>query len=477
MGKARIFSGGPDSSDQFRESAASWGNRRANAAGISNATQGGISGLKTISTTAEKRDTKKLSLKGGKMIGAIGFKIALCKIDTVTKTLDLAIDASGNPLEVVPGAVIAVPSTGTTASLDKIVGRARDGQLLYILGRIGDTLTITHTAAATDDTLTTPTDTDIIMTDDQVMVVIHDITSNKWRVIRDPSAVTPGADLDEFRTWKADVRLVDVVGGTLSTAFENGDTVDGVTLSTGDRLLLTGQTSAVENGIYTVNASGAPTRATDFDADSEATDNPQCHITAGDRYANSDWRLDTAAPTIGTTGLTFTERVSGWNGEIGKDADLNGNDINDVDILRLAATGTDTFIRKSGTEFQLKSASSSTFDFYINGNKRYQMTDNLFICVNTDTEIQGMNKVIITGGSGATNNLALADAFNIDFGGNTGTKIGGTGSKLALYGNTPIARQAHITDPTGGATIDAEARTAINSILAQMDNIGIQDPS
>lgn len=43
-------------------------------------------------------------------------------------------------------------------------------------------------------------------------------------------------------------------------------------------------------------------------------------------------------------------------------------------------------------------------------------------------------------------------------------------------GGTIVAdgtQAAHIADPTGGATEDAEARTAINAILVALENVGI----
>jgi len=39
-------------------------------------------------------------------------------------------------------------------------------------------------------------------------------------------------------------------------------------------------------------------------------------------------------------------------------------------------------------------------------------------------------------------------------------------------GVTPATRQANILNPSGGATVDAEARTAIASILTVLDNFG-----
>ena len=64
---------------------------------------------------------------------------------------------------------------------------------------------------------------------------------------------------------KQSVRVATVIAGTLASDFENGDTVDGVVLVTGNRILIKNQASGVENGIYTVNGSGAPTRAVDLD--------------------------------------------------------------------------------------------------------------------------------------------------------------------------------------------------------------------
>ena len=69
---------------------------------------------------------------------------------------------------------------------------------------------------------------------------------------------------------KDSVVATTTANGTLSTAFANGQSIDGVTLQTGDRILLKNQTTASQNGIYNVNASGAPSRATDMGTGSNA---------------------------------------------------------------------------------------------------------------------------------------------------------------------------------------------------------------
>jgi len=60
-----------------------------------------------------------------------------------------------------------------------------------------------------------------------------------------------------------------------------------------------------------------------------------------------------------------------------------------------------------------------------------------------------------------------------------GLRIRGTGSAaaIAFLGATPSARLAHVADPSGGATVDAEARTAINSILATLETFGLHATS
>ena len=55
----------------------------------------------------------------------------------------------------------------------------------------------------------------------------------------------------------------------LSADLENGDTIDGVTLATGDRVLVKDQSTGSQNGLYTVVASGTASRDTQFDTISE----------------------------------------------------------------------------------------------------------------------------------------------------------------------------------------------------------------
>src|SRR5262249_7552192 len=74
-------------------------------------------------------------------------------------------------------------------------------------------------------------------------------------------SLATGADLHEAKRIKRDCRVVATANVTVSSP---GGTIDSVTLSSGDRVLLSGQTAPAENGIYAFNgASFALTRTSD----------------------------------------------------------------------------------------------------------------------------------------------------------------------------------------------------------------------
>ena len=94
---------------------------------------------------------------------------------------------------------------------------------------------------------------------------------------------------------------------TLATAVDNGKTLDGVTLATGNRILVKNQTIASANGIYIVAASGAPTRATDYDAAGEVSSGDFIFVSGGTVNGNTGWIQTAAVTTVGTDSLSFTQ--------------------------------------------------------------------------------------------------------------------------------------------------------------------------
>jgi hypothetical protein len=107
--------------------------------------------------------------------------------------------------------------------------------------------------------------------------------------------------------WKASVRAATTADVNFITVI-NGSTLDGVTLATGDRVLVKNQSTGSENGIYVVKASGAPDRSTDADSGSELTASFAVFVEEGTVNADSGYVLTTdGAITVGTTALTFTQ--------------------------------------------------------------------------------------------------------------------------------------------------------------------------
>lgn len=84
-------------------------------------------------------------------------------------------------------------------------------------------------------------------------------------------------------------------------------TIDGVNVVAGDRVLVKNQDNNVDNGIYVVSASGW-SRSADANASAEVTAGLYTFVTSGSQNANSGWVLIAADPiTVGVTGLTFTQ--------------------------------------------------------------------------------------------------------------------------------------------------------------------------
>ena len=106
--------------------------------------------------------------------------------------------------------------------------------------------------------------------------------------------------------FKDSVRVATTANISLSSA---PAAIDGVTLSSDDRVLVKDQSTGSQNGLYVFNGSGsAMTRATDADANSEVTSGMFTFVTEGSVNADSGFVLTTdGSITVGTTALAFAQ--------------------------------------------------------------------------------------------------------------------------------------------------------------------------
>tara|TARA_R100000152_G_C6777049_1_gene206634 strand:- start:93 stop:2009 length:1917 start_codon:yes stop_codon:yes gene_type:complete len=143
---------------------------------------------------------------------------------------------------------------------------------------------------------------------------------------------------------KDSVRVATTASITIGSDLNVGDSIDGVTLADGDRVLVKDQSTGSQNGIYTAGSS--PARATDANTSAKVTAGLFVFVEEGTANGDNGYVLTTNDTiTLDSTALTFTQ-FSGAGQVIAGDAltkssnTLNVNDDNvtlevNTDALRI----------------------------------------------------------------------------------------------------------------------------------------------
>jgi hypothetical protein len=128
----------------------------------------------------------------------------------------------------------------------------------------------------------------------------------------------------------------------LANALENGDTLDGVTLATGNRVLVKNQTTKTENGIYVVQASGAAVRAADYNSTPEVDAGDFIFVEYGTANGKTGWVQTNTIATIGSDDIEFTQFSGAGTYLAGNGLTLTGNEfsINTATTVDLNTTQT-----------------------------------------------------------------------------------------------------------------------------------------
>ena len=113
-----------------------------------------------------------------------------------------------------------------------------------------------------------------------------------------------------------------------------GTSIDAVTLTNGDRVLIKDQSTASENGIYIFNGASTPmTRALDANETAEVKPGMFVLVTEGNNNANVGYVLSTAAPiTVGVTDLDFVAFSSAGTVVAGDGIDVTGTTVSVVSV-------------------------------------------------------------------------------------------------------------------------------------------------
>ena len=208
--------------------------------------------------------------------------------------------------------------------------------------------------------------------------------------------------------YKQATRVVSVTNVTLAGGAPAS--VDGVSLVLNDRILVTGQTTGSENGLYKVQtvgigSTGTWVRTTDGNETGEIEAGMIVMVSEGAIYADTQWKLTTDDPiVIGTTELTFVinilSTVGGSNTQV---------QVNDGGTL----AGFSNFVFDKTSNIL-----SVTGNISATGN----ITGNYFI--GNGSQLSGIDATSIQFG---TSNVKV-----ISSGGNVATSVGGTPNVLVV---------------------------------------------
>ncbi|MBO9552444.1 phage tail protein [Pseudomonas sp.] len=122
----------------------------------------------------------------------------------------------------------------------------------------------------------------------------------------DPAVVLATREWVTEELARQDFKHSVLAATTVNIALSGLQTVDGVALTAGARVLVKSQTAAKDNGLYLVVASGAWTRCADADNSEKVTPGMLVLVERGTVNGDSAWQLVTDAPiSLGVTALAY----------------------------------------------------------------------------------------------------------------------------------------------------------------------------
>lgn len=305
--------------------------------------------------------------------------------------------------------------------------------------------------------------------------------------------------------YKQATRVVTVSNVTLSGGAPS--VVDGVSLSLNDRVLVTGQTTGSQNGLYYVTtvgsgANGTWARTTDGNDNGEIETGMIVMVTEGSIYADTQWKLITdGIITLDVTALTFTQNysansISGGtsNVTVYSNANITVSSAGTANVLTVSSTGTSikgnetiTYTPATTTGSAILAQGANTqggtgyFDFLKATNQSSGATNSSkTIRLNSTGNIEIINSAY------SQNLFSLTDSGNVTVPGNisasyfigNGSALTGIQASTGSYivngtSNVSVAPSSNTTIVVAGTTVATFASTGVYlpGVLSATGNI------
>lgn len=272
---------------------------------------------------------------------------------------------------------------------------------------------------------------------------------------------------------KGSVRAATTAAGTLATSFANGSTIDGVTLATNDRILIRNQAAPSENGLYIVQASGAPSRATDMDVWTEVP-GAYVFVEEGSTLADTGWLCTSnAGGTLGSTSITWTQFSGAGSYTAGTGLTLSGTQFS---LTTPVATGNGgTGLSSIGTANQVlgvnAGATGTEYKTIAQGTGiTVGHTANTITITNAGvTSIAGTANQITASASTGSVTLSLPNSVTI----NTGLTVSGLTANSFLYSGTAGALTTTTAPSNGQLLIGSTGSAPVAATLTSGTGISV----
>ena len=222
---------------------------------------------------------------------------------TGNQTITYAGDASGSGTTSV---TLTLASVGTAGTYTKVTTDAKGRVTAGTTLSASDVPTLTASKISDFDTQVRTSRLD------QMAAPTAAVSANSQKItnLADPTQAQDAATkayVDAARLG-LDVKDSVRVATTANITLNGTQTVDGISLVAGNRVLVKNQTTGSQNGIYDVVSGGAWTRSIDANLSSEVTPGMFVFVEEGATNADSGWVLATDGTiTLDTTALTFTQ--------------------------------------------------------------------------------------------------------------------------------------------------------------------------